>query len=214
MPAPQVAHRSILTFPPPRHFINSGPVRLFFSRRARNRRGLSSCAGRVSGLPTLKFLFFRWWSALLELGNLNGRQSWSGSWRRRDKKRIGRDGEIRTPDPLNPIQVRYQTAPRPDPGICDDTPKGGGMAISGEECPGLRSGFSRGDAEKRRRGGIRPEIVDKTRWKTLRSSRWMDHGRGLLSGKSLQKRHFPPPRLCFSAPLREPSTAQFKLTHR
>ena len=25
----------------------------------------------------------------------------------------GRDGEIRTPDPLNPIQVRYQTAPRP-----------------------------------------------------------------------------------------------------
>ena len=26
----------------------------------------------------------------------------------------GRDGEIRTRDPLNPIQVRYQTAPRPD----------------------------------------------------------------------------------------------------
>ncbi len=27
---------------------------------------------------------------------------------------FGRDGEIRTPDPLNPIQVRYQTALRPD----------------------------------------------------------------------------------------------------
>ena len=27
---------------------------------------------------------------------------------------IGRDGEIRTRDPLNPIQVRYQAAPRPD----------------------------------------------------------------------------------------------------
>ncbi len=26
----------------------------------------------------------------------------------------GRDGEIRTHDHLNPIQVRYQTAPRPD----------------------------------------------------------------------------------------------------
>src|SRR5213596_1622223 len=26
----------------------------------------------------------------------------------------GRDGGIRTRDPLNPIQVRYQTAPRPD----------------------------------------------------------------------------------------------------
>jgi hypothetical protein len=28
-------------------------------------------------------------------------------------EKIGRDGEIRTRDPLNPIQVRYQTAPRP-----------------------------------------------------------------------------------------------------
>ena len=28
----------------------------------------------------------------------------------------GRDGGIRTRDPLNPIQVRYQAAPRPDPG--------------------------------------------------------------------------------------------------
>jgi hypothetical protein len=27
---------------------------------------------------------------------------------------IGRDAEIRTRDPLNPIQVRYQAAPRPD----------------------------------------------------------------------------------------------------
>ena len=27
---------------------------------------------------------------------------------------VGRDAEIRTRDPLNPIQVRYQTAPRPD----------------------------------------------------------------------------------------------------
>jgi hypothetical protein len=27
---------------------------------------------------------------------------------------IGRDGEIRTRDPLNPIQVRYQAALRPD----------------------------------------------------------------------------------------------------
>lgn len=27
---------------------------------------------------------------------------------------FGRDGEIRTRDPLNPIQVRYQAAPRPD----------------------------------------------------------------------------------------------------
>ena len=26
----------------------------------------------------------------------------------------GRDAGIRTRDPLNPIQVRYQTAPRPD----------------------------------------------------------------------------------------------------
>ena len=30
-----------------------------------------------------------------------------------DPEIAGRDGEIRTPDPLNPIQVRYQTAPRP-----------------------------------------------------------------------------------------------------
>ena len=28
--------------------------------------------------------------------------------------RIGRDGEIRTRDPLHPMQVRYQTALRPD----------------------------------------------------------------------------------------------------
>lgn len=28
--------------------------------------------------------------------------------------KVGRDGEIRTRDPLNPIQVRYQAAPRPD----------------------------------------------------------------------------------------------------
>jgi hypothetical protein len=27
---------------------------------------------------------------------------------------FGRDGGIRTRDPLNPIQVRYQAAPRPD----------------------------------------------------------------------------------------------------
>ena len=27
---------------------------------------------------------------------------------------VGRDAGIRTRDPLNPIQVRYQTAPRPD----------------------------------------------------------------------------------------------------
>ena len=27
---------------------------------------------------------------------------------------FGRDAGIRTRDPLNPIQVRYQTAPRPD----------------------------------------------------------------------------------------------------
>ena len=27
---------------------------------------------------------------------------------------IGRDGEIRTRDPLHPMQVRYQAAPRPD----------------------------------------------------------------------------------------------------
>ena len=32
---------------------------------------------------------------------------------RNDFENAGRDGEIRTPDPLNPIQVRYQTAPRP-----------------------------------------------------------------------------------------------------
>jgi hypothetical protein len=30
---------------------------------------------------------------------------------------FGRDGEIRTRDPLNPIQVRYQAALRPDMGI-------------------------------------------------------------------------------------------------
>ncbi len=30
------------------------------------------------------------------------------------KEENGRDGEIRTRDHLNPIQVRYQTAPRPD----------------------------------------------------------------------------------------------------
>src|SRR6185369_11085092 len=29
---------------------------------------------------------------------------------------IGRDGEIRTRDPLHPMQVRYQAAPRPDCG--------------------------------------------------------------------------------------------------
>src|SRR5688572_28669657 len=29
---------------------------------------------------------------------------------------IGRDGEIRTRDPLHPMQVRYQAAPRPDGG--------------------------------------------------------------------------------------------------
>jgi hypothetical protein len=28
--------------------------------------------------------------------------------------KIGRDGEIRTRDPLHPMQVRYQAAPRPD----------------------------------------------------------------------------------------------------
>jgi hypothetical protein len=28
--------------------------------------------------------------------------------------KIGRDGEIRTRDPLNPIQVRYQAALHPD----------------------------------------------------------------------------------------------------
>src|SRR6266540_4494119 len=32
----------------------------------------------------------------------------------RAKRRFGRDAGIRTRDPLNPIQVRYQTAPRPD----------------------------------------------------------------------------------------------------
>ena len=31
--------------------------------------------------------------------------------------KTGRDGEIRTRDPLNPIQVRYQAAPRPDPAL-------------------------------------------------------------------------------------------------
>src|SRR5689334_7022565 len=28
---------------------------------------------------------------------------------------MGRDGEIRTRDPLHPMQVRYQAAPRPEP---------------------------------------------------------------------------------------------------
>src|SRR5262245_14714858 len=37
-------------------------------------------------------------------------------------RRIGRDGEIRTRDPLHPMQVRYQAAPRPD--------RGGGMLNS------------------------------------------------------------------------------------
>jgi hypothetical protein len=32
---------------------------------------------------------------------------------------IGRDGEIRTRDPLHPMQVRYQAAPRPDTGKID-----------------------------------------------------------------------------------------------
>ena len=27
---------------------------------------------------------------------------------------FGRDGEIRTHDPMHPMHVRYQTAPRPD----------------------------------------------------------------------------------------------------
>ena len=31
-----------------------------------------------------------------------------------DNLSIGRDGEIRTRDPLHPMQVRYQAAPRPD----------------------------------------------------------------------------------------------------
>ena len=30
-----------------------------------------------------------------------------------DRRAVDRDGRIRTGDPLNPIQVRYRTAPRP-----------------------------------------------------------------------------------------------------
>jgi hypothetical protein len=33
---------------------------------------------------------------------------------RNGQAEIGRDGEIRTRDPLHPMQVRYQAAPRPD----------------------------------------------------------------------------------------------------
>jgi hypothetical protein len=34
-----------------------------------------------------------------------------------------RDGRIRTGDPLNPIQVRYRTAPRPVPGVASGAHK-------------------------------------------------------------------------------------------
>ena len=33
-----------------------------------------------------------------------------------DRRAVDRDGRIRTGDPLNPIQVRYRTAPRPGQG--------------------------------------------------------------------------------------------------
>ena len=33
---------------------------------------------------------------------------------------IGRDGVIRTLDPLHPMQVRYQAAPRPDCALLSD----------------------------------------------------------------------------------------------
>jgi hypothetical protein len=40
---------------------------------------------------------------------------------------IGRDGEIRTRDPLHPMQVRYQAAPRPEP-------EGGMLNIGAVRC--------------------------------------------------------------------------------
>jgi hypothetical protein len=43
--------------------------------------------------------------------------SWPQAWPQRLERTlvsIGRDGEIRTRDPLHPMQVRYQAAPRPD----------------------------------------------------------------------------------------------------
>ncbi len=43
----------------------------------------------------------------------------------------GRDGGIRTRDPLNPIQVRYQAAPRPDP---DENDGGSGFFAGKEAC--------------------------------------------------------------------------------
>jgi hypothetical protein len=43
----------------------------------------------------------------------------------------GRDGEIRTRDPLNPIQVRYQAALRPVPGGIADV----NSAIAGTVVP-------------------------------------------------------------------------------
>ena len=55
---------------------------------------------------------------------------------------VGRDGEIRTPDPLNPIQVRYQTAPRPDRRGTSDliTFAGQGSIVSGAGISGLENG--------------------------------------------------------------------------
>jgi hypothetical protein len=52
----------------------------------------------------------------------------------------GRDGEIRTRDPLNPIQVRYQAAPRPDrEGVSIADPVQGSSAATGARTNADRS---------------------------------------------------------------------------
>jgi hypothetical protein len=38
------------------------------------------------------------------------------TWRQKREVEIGRGEKIRTSDPLHPMQVRYQAAPRPDRG--------------------------------------------------------------------------------------------------
>ena len=60
--------------------------------------------------------------------------------------KIGRDGEIRTRDPLNPIQVRYQAALRPVPWRVDLF---GGTKVPPYACP-ARERVVRYDAALRR----------------------------------------------------------------
>src|SRR5690606_28657605 len=56
--------------------------------------------------------------------------------------RTWRDGEIRTRDPLHPMQVRYRTAPRPDPAAMPEHRHRRGRLLTSEEVqgsPGVRA---------------------------------------------------------------------------